>query len=106
LGIIGQKRTGGMINDFKQMKMVDSVWPKMSGAAIRLRVGFRDLVGGPLTWQDYVTFDPAADLWVNTIVNEALPGCGKAVSIEFSATQAAPWRLDGYSMNVEVIGPF
>ena len=106
LGVIGQKRDGGMINDFKQMKMVDSVWPKLTGAPIRVRVGFRDLVGGQLTWQDYTTFNPATDLWINTIVNENLPGCGKAVSIEFSAITGDSWRLDGYSMNVEVIGPY
>ena len=88
------------------MKMIDSVWPKMSGVPIRLRVGFRDFVGGTLTWQEYTTFNPSVDLWVNTIVNENLPGCGKAVSIKFSSTTGDPWRLDGYSMHVEVIGPY
>ena len=106
LGVVGMKRDGSLINDFKQMKMVDSVWPKLTGAPIRLRVGFRDLVGGMLTWQDYTTFDPAAGLWVNTIVNENLPGSGKAVSIEFSSLVSDYWRLDGYSMNIEVIGPY
>jgi hypothetical protein len=106
LGVIGQKRSGELINDFKQMKMVDSVWPKMVGAAIRLRVGFREVVGGSLVWQDYTTFNPATDLWVNTIVNENLPGCGKAVSLEYSALTLAYWRLDGYSMNIEVVGPY
>ncbi len=106
LGVIGKKRTGEPINDFKQMKMVDAVWPKIEGAAIRLRVGFREVVKGVLTWQDYTTFNPATDTWVNTIVNESLPGCGKAVSIEFSTLASAYWRVDGYSMNVEVIGPY
>lgn len=106
LGVIGTKRDGSWINDFKQMKMVDSIWPKIEGAAIRLRVGFREQVNGPLTWQDYATFDPTTDLWTNTIINEDLPGCGKAVSVEFSALTGATWRLDGYSMNVEVIGPY
>ena len=106
LGVVGQKRSGELINDFKVMKLVDSVWPKVEGAPIRLRVGFREVVKGPLTWQDYATFNPATDLWVNTIVNEGLPGCGKAVSIEFSAMDGTPWRLDGYSMNVEAIGPY
>jgi hypothetical protein len=106
LGIIGQKRSGEVINDFKQMKLVDSVWPKLTGAPIRIRVGFRDNVGGLLLWQDYTTFNPATDLWINTIVNESLPGCGKAVSIEFSASDLTPWRLDGYSLNVEVLGPY
>jgi len=106
LGIVGQKRNGEWINDFKQMKMVDSVWPKIEGAPIRIRVGFRETVKGPLTWQNYVNFNPATDLWVNAIVDENLPGCGKAVSIEFTANTGASWRLDGYAMNIEVIGPY
>lgn len=106
LGIIGRKRSGEPINDFKQMKMVDSIWPKITGGSIRVRVGFRDFVNGPLTWQDYTTFNPAIDMWVNTIVNENLPGCGKAVSVEFSAPTSDTWRLDGYSINVEIVGPY
>ncbi len=106
LGIIGRKRDGGPVNDFKNMKMVDSIWPKLSGSSIRVRVGFRDFVEGPLTWQDYTTFNPDTDMWVNTIVNESLPGCGRAVSVEFSATTSDSWRLDGYSINVEVLGPY
>lgn len=106
LGIIGRKRTGEPINDFKQMKMVDALWPKVTGAAIRVRVGFRQTVNGALTWQDYATFDPLTDMWVNAIVNEDLPGCGRAVAVEFSATTSAYWKMDGYSMNVNVIGPY
>jgi len=106
LGLIGRKRDGGPVNDFKNMKMVDSVWPKLTGAPIRVRVGFRDFIDGPLTWQDYTTFNPAIDMWVNTIVNETLPGSGRAVSVEFSSVTSTVWRLDGYSMNVHVIGPY
>lgn len=107
LGIIGRKRDGGSINDFKQVKMVDSVWPKIDGqTSIRVRVGFRELPNGALTWQDYTVFNPLTDRWVNTIVNENLPGCGMAVAVEFSAQAADPWRLDGYAMNVESLGPY
>jgi len=106
LGIIGRKRDGGPVNDFKQIKMVDSVWPKIDGVAIRVRVGFRDTVGGALMWQDYTTFDPLTDLWIHAIVNENLPGSGKAVAVEFSNTTSAAWRIDGYSLNVEPLGPF
>jgi len=106
LGIIGKKRSGEPINDFKQMKMVDAVWPKVEGVAIRVRVGFRETVKGTLTWQDYTTFNSSTDMWISAIVNESLPGCGRAVSIEFSSMTSAYWRLDGYSMNVEVLGPY
>lgn len=106
LGIIGRKRTGEPINDFKQMKMVDAVWPKITGAAVRVRIGFRELVGGSLTWQDYTTYNPATDMWINAIVNENLPGCGRAVSIEFSTLTSATWRIDGYSMSIEVVSAY
>jgi hypothetical protein len=108
LGIIGRTRANAPINDWKKLKMVDSVAPKVTGAPIRVRVGFRDAVSeaAPLTWQDYTIFDPAVDIWVNTIVNENLPGCGRAVAIEFSADNSAAWRIDGYSMDVTVVGDY
>lgn len=106
LGIIGRTRTGAAVNDFKQMKMVDAIWPKLEGSNIRVRVGFRDFVKGPLTWQPYATFNPATDMWINAIQDENVQGSGRAVSIEFSNTTGAAWRLDGYSMNVEVLGPY
>lgn len=106
LGILGKKRSGEWINDFKQMKMVDSIWPKVEGAPIRIRVGFRDFVGGSLTWQDYASFNPVTDMWINAITNEDRPGSGRAVSVEFSATTSAVWRMNGYAMNVEPIGPY
>lgn len=106
LGIIGRKRTGEPINDFKAVKMVDAVWPKVVGASIRIRVGFRDAVAGLLVWQDYQTYNPTADSWINAIVNESLPGSGRAVAIEFSSLTSDAWRIDGYSMNVEVISPY
>lgn len=106
LGVTGRKRTGELLNDFTSEKLVDALWPKVAGAAIRVRVGFREYVNGPLTWQDYAAFDPATMMWINTIVNESLPGSGRAFSVEFSATTSAAWRLDGYSVDVTVISKY
>lgn len=108
LGIIGKTRSGAPVNDWKKLKMVDSVAPKVNGASIRVRVGFRDAVGetSPLQWQDYTAFNPASDIWVNTITNETITGCGRAVAIEFSADNSASWRIDGYSMDVTVVGDY
>lgn len=100
LGVLGKKRSGEWINDFKVLKLVDAVWPKVSGAAIRIRVGFRQTINGTLQWQDYAAYDPATDMWVNAITNEDLPGSGRAVAVEFSSVTSAYWKIDGYSMNV------
>lgn len=107
LGILGRTRTGAPINDFRVEKMVDAVWPKIVGSTqVKLRVGYRDTVGGALTWQDYATFDPQTDMWINAIVNENIQGCGRTVSIEFTAQDSSAWRIDGYSMNVEPVGGY
>lgn len=105
LGVLGKTRTGAWINDFKVEKMVDAIWPKVSGGSILVRVGFKDFVEGSLTWQDYNTFNPAVDMWVNAIVNESLPGSGRSVSVEFS-NMSPGTKLVGYSMNVEPISVY
>lgn len=107
LGVLGKDRKGAWLNDFRAMKMVDAIWPKISSLqTVQVRVGFRDVVDGPLTWQSYSTFNPVTDMWINAIVNENLPGSGRAVSVEFSRVDALPWRIDGYSMNVEKISEY
>lgn len=106
LGIIGKTRSGQWINDFQIEKMVDAIWPKISGAPMKLRVGFREFVDGALTWQDFTAFNPVTDMWINAIVNESLPGSGRAVSIEYTADTSASWRLDGYQMNIEPISAY
>ena len=108
LGIVGRSRSGAPVNDWKKMKMVDSVAPKVQGAAIKIRVGFRDAVGenSALQWQDYAAFDPQSDIWVNTITNENITGCGRAVAIEFTSENSNSWRIDGYSMDVTVVGDY
>lgn len=107
LGVLGRDRQGRWINDFKIEKMVDAIWPKISGTpVIQIRVGFREFVDGTLTWQAYNSFNPVTDNWINAIVDETLPGSGRAVSIEFTRADAAAWRIDGYSMNIEPLSAY
>lgn len=108
LGIIGRSRSGAPINDWRKLKMVDTIAPKGTGAAFRIRVGFRDAVGenSTLQWQDYAAFDPNVDTGINVITNENITGCGRAVAVEFSADNSAAWRIDGYSMDVTIVGEY
>lgn len=106
LGIMGKKRNGEVIEDVRVYKFVDSVWPKASGAAFRLRVGFQDGINSGVSWQPYTAFDPNVDRYVNPFSDESLPGSGVLWSIEFSATSGAQWRLDGYKVDVRPVGVF
>lgn len=108
LGIIGRTRSGAPVNDWRKLKMVDTIAPKVQGASIKLRVGFRDAVGdaSPLQWQDYTTFNPNTDWGVNVITNDNITGCGRSVAVEFTSDTSASWRIDGYSMDVQIVGEF
>lgn len=108
MSVVGRKRNGEWIVDHEKYKMVDAVWPKAEGAPFNIRVGFQELVDGPVTWQDYTSFNPATDMYINAIVNEDLPGSGRAISFEFSTpeSQTDRWALAGYKFHVGVLGQF
>lgn len=106
LGVFGKKRGGEWITDIQAFKFVDSIWPKASGFPFRARVGFQQSINDPVVWQPYVDFDPASQRYVNPFVDEELPGSGPLYSIEFSGTNGAQWRLDGYKLDVNKIGNF
>lgn len=106
LGVTGKKRNGEWISDVHSYKFVDSIWPKAEGEPFRIRVGFQESVNAALSWQPYITFDPESMRYVNPFVDENLPGSGVLFSIEFSALSGAQWRLDGYKIDVNVVGNF
>lgn len=99
LAVLGKKRTGEWIVDFNRKKMVDDMWPKIQGNPVSIRLGYQDLVDGPVTWNAAVLYTPGTD-----IVAYAGPVSGRCIAIEFSA--AASWRIDGYKMYVADLGPF
>lgn len=106
LSIIGRDRKGQWIEDHQVLKMVDSIWPKVSEGPINVRVGYQDVVDGPVTWQGYVSFDPTTDMYIHPLTDETLPGSGRGVALEFSTTAAVEWALTGYKMDLKTLGQF
>lgn len=106
LSVVGRDRRGQWIVDHKTVKMVDSLWPKMSGGPINIRVGYAETVDGPVTWQGYTAFDPDTDMYIHVLTDETLPGSGRSIAIEFSTTAAIDWSLAGYKMDLSVLGQF
>jgi hypothetical protein len=102
LSIIGRKRNGEWIVDHEVMKMVDSLWPKVRGGTIRIRVGTQQVVDGAVTWGAYQNFDPTTGV----VMYPSGPTAGRAMAVEFSSVTNAVWKLDGYKYNVKTMGRF
>lgn len=101
LALIGRKRSGEWIVDHEIMKMLKRVWPKMSGGPVNVRLGSQQTVGGPISWSNAVTFDPASQTYV-----DFLPVSGRAVGVEISSSAAVSWRIDGYKVDIEKLGNY
>lgn len=101
LALVGRKRNGDPIVDFKNLKLFQRLWPKVAeGQTINIRLGSQLAIDGPITWGAVTEFNPAQNRFANN-----LPISGAALSIEFSASSKS-WRLDGYKMDVAILGQF
>jgi hypothetical protein len=99
LSMIGRKRNGEWIVDMKQKKMFQRLWPKMQGGPVNIRIGVQDTVNGPTTWQALKAFDPATML-----AYDVRPLSGALMGFEISGPGATSWRIDGYKMEIALLG--
>lgn len=99
LSVLGKKRNGDWIVDFDRWKMYDTIWPKVSGAPVQIRVGYQTLVDGPVTWSPPLTYTPSTDIKADTG-----PLSGRALAIEFSSF--GQFRISGYRTDVTDLGMF
>lgn len=100
LAIMGKKRDGSPIQDYKRMKMYRRVWLKASGGVFSVRVGVQQQIDGPVVWKEWQTFDPATDQWVDAIMS------GRALAIEFASSSSDLWQVHGYKPEVVPLGNF
>jgi hypothetical protein len=106
LSIIGRKRNGEWIEDHQAVKLLHRLWPKVHGAACKVRVGVQQVVDGPIEWGNYGDFTPGTDVKVDPVSTLGVPMSGRAIGIEFMNTEARQWGLDGFKIDMEVIGEF
>jgi hypothetical protein len=98
LAILGRRRSGEPIVDFKKRKFIRRVWIKGSGGPFNVRVGFADLVDGAITWSGAQSFDPSSALFVD------VAGSGQVIAVEFSGTTA--FNVNGYTLELMGAGRF
>jgi hypothetical protein len=101
LSLLGRTRQGQWIVDHQVEKLLKRMWPKGTGGPFNVRVGFQQVVDGPVSWSDISSFDPSTD-----ITADMLPVNGRAVAVEFSCSSGASWGLDGYKIDIDPVGNF
>lgn len=99
LPIAGIDDQGGAVVDFTSKKMFTRIWPKIEGSPVSMRVGFQELVDGPVQWSTAETFNPATDTYV-----DLGPITGRAMALEISST--GQWLLNGYTVDVHPAGEY
>lgn len=98
LAVLGRRKDGTPIQDFKQDKLFTRIWIRADGGPFNVRVGYQDTVGGDVMWNDSEEFDPSTQLYIDPLVN------GVAVALEFSA--AVPFNVTGYKVELSLSGVF
>lgn len=100
LSLIGRKRNGEWIVDFKRRKTFKRIWFKLTGGPVSVRIGVQQTVEGSVTWQNAVTFNPLTDMYVDTVLE------GRCLAIEISSASGVSWTLMGYRPEFNIGGNF
>lgn len=107
LAVVGQDRFDNPKVDTASIKLVTEVWPRVrliNGTSINVYVGAQDSTEGPVTWSPAMPFNPATDDKVD--VDPPIEGRYIAVRFETPANTSVQWKLDGYDLEIFVIGKF
>ncbi len=107
LAVVGQDRQGNPKVDTEVVKLVTEVWPRIrvqNGTNVDVYVGSQDVLDGTITWSAAFPFDPTTEQKVD--VDPPVEGRYIAVRFETPDTSAISWKLDGYDLELFVIGRY
>lgn len=100
LSVVGRKKSGEWIEDFDSIKSWHTMWPKMQGGVVNIRIGTQEVTDGAVSWGPVVTFDPQTERFVD--LDDI---SGVSLGFELSSSGKA-WRIDGYKLDLTVLGKF
>lgn len=107
LAVAETDRFGQPKVDIESIKLVTEVWPRvrvLNGDTINVYVGTQEKLEGPITWSPAMPFNPTTMDKVD--VDPPLAGRYIAVRFESPAANNVLWKLDGYDLNVSIIGRY
>lgn len=97
----GVGRDGAPLMDARSIKQVNELWPEISiqnGTTVDIHVGGQETLNDPISWQGPFTFTVGVDDKIDMDV------VGRYLSFRFETTDQSQWKLDSYSVNVEILG--
>ena len=101
LAIGGRDREGNPKVDMDSIKLCSRIWPKTNGSVVAVRVGSQEVPGGTITWDTSQNFDPSTDNYL-----DVGPVTGRLLAVDFRSTGDVAWELEGYDLDVDVLGRF
>lgn len=101
LSVTGRDRLGNWKADPTTVKFVRRIVPRVrSNGALNVYVGAQYNKDGAVTWDGPHSFDPATDQEVLCSVT------GRFLAVRFESTGNTWWELDGYDLDVEIVGAY
>lgn len=98
LAVVGIDREGNPRVDKTTRKLCTRIWPRVVGGAVEVQVGGQETEGGTVTWAPAQTYTPGTTDYLDFLVNAPF------LAVRFQSSSEAPWRLEGYSIDVEPLG--
>jgi hypothetical protein len=99
LAIFGKDRGGQPKVSFSNRKLVTRIWIKAdSPQAFDVQLGAQEFRKGPIEWAPAQSFDPNTEMYKDFTVN------GRLIAVRFSGSHQAEFSLEGYDLEIEVIG--
>ena len=102
LAVIGVDRRGQPMVDVGVIKLINRVWVKARGAPFNVQVGAQEEEGGVIVWSSEELFTPGVDRFVDFFE----PVSGRFIAIRFLSLGGLEWKVEGYDLDLEVLGTF
>lgn len=99
LAVIGRDRQGNPKVNFSNRKLLKRIWPKITGSSlVSVRCGAQEYRNSPITWETAKVFNPATMKYLDFTAN------GRLLCVRFESSDGLPWQLEGYDLEIEVLG--
>lgn len=100
LAVVGQSRQGELKVDFQTHKLITALYPKATGGPFNIRVGSQNHPDDAIAWNSPQTFIPGTDEKIDVSVS------GKLIAVRFESATNVAWELEGYDLDLSVLGRF
>ena len=99
--LAGAGQDGTPLMDASSIKQVNELWPEISiqnGTTVDIHVGGQETLNDPISWQGPFAFEVGVDDKIDMDV------VGRYLSFRFETNDQSQWKLDSYSVNVDILG--